>query len=72
MLAYLRELQRRHSLSVLVVHHAKKSSGRIRAGQAYVDVGTLSGYREAMWLLSVRHQEQPYSRPPTDVSRAHG
>ena len=34
LLAYLRELQRRHSLSVLVVHHAKKSSGRIRAGQA--------------------------------------
>jgi hypothetical protein len=34
LLAYLRELQRRHALSVLVVHHAKKSSGRIRAGQA--------------------------------------
>ncbi|MFL6603568.1 MAG: AAA family ATPase [Steroidobacteraceae bacterium] len=34
LLAYLRELQRRHSLSVLVVHHAKKSSGRIRDGQA--------------------------------------
>jgi hypothetical protein len=34
LLAYLRELQRRYALSVLVVHHAKKSSGRIRAGQA--------------------------------------
>jgi AAA domain len=34
LLAYLRELQRRHALSVLVVHHAKRSSGRIRAGQA--------------------------------------
>ena len=34
LLAYLRELQRRHALSVLVVHHAKKSSGRVRAGQA--------------------------------------
>ena len=34
LLAYLRELQRRHALSVLVVHHAKKSSGRLRAGQA--------------------------------------
>jgi RecA-family ATPase len=33
-LAYLRELQRRHDLSVLVVHHAKKSSGNVRAGQA--------------------------------------
>ncbi len=27
LLAYLRELQRRHALSVLVVHHAKKSAG---------------------------------------------
>lgn len=34
LLAYLRELQRRHRLSVLVVHHAKKGGGRIRAGQA--------------------------------------
>ena len=34
LLAYLRELQRRYALAVLLVHHAKKSSGRIRAGQA--------------------------------------
>jgi hypothetical protein len=34
LLAYLRGLQRRHALSVLLVHHSKKSSGRIRAGQA--------------------------------------
>jgi hypothetical protein len=35
LLAYLRELQRRHHLAVLVVHHAKKSAGRAaRAGQA--------------------------------------
>lgn len=33
-LAYLRELQRRYDLSVLVVHHARKSSGNMRAGQA--------------------------------------
>ncbi|MGH8327409.1 MAG: AAA family ATPase [Steroidobacteraceae bacterium] len=33
-LAYLRELQRRHELAVLLVHHAKKSSGNVRAGQA--------------------------------------
>ena len=32
--AYLRELQRRHHLSVLVVHHTKKGGARIRAGQA--------------------------------------
>lgn len=34
LLAYLRELQRRHALSVLLVHHARKSSGNTRAGQA--------------------------------------
>lgn len=33
-LAYLRELQRRHELAVLLVHHAKKSAARVRAGQA--------------------------------------
>jgi hypothetical protein len=34
LLAYLRELQRRHHLAVAVVHHAKKNGGRARAGQA--------------------------------------
>jgi hypothetical protein len=34
LLAYLRELQRRHALSVLLVHHARKSAGAMRAGQA--------------------------------------
>ena len=34
LLAYLRELQRRYRLAVLVVHHAKKGAGRARAGQA--------------------------------------
>ena len=33
----------------------------IRAGQAYVDVGTLSGYREAIRLLSARLQEPSYA-----------
>jgi RecA-family ATPase len=34
LLAYLRELQRRLAVAVLVVHHAKKGAGRARAGQA--------------------------------------
>jgi hypothetical protein len=34
LLAYLRELQRRHGVAVVVVHHAKKGAARIRAGQA--------------------------------------
>jgi RecA-family ATPase len=34
LLAYLRELQRRHGLAVILVHHARKGAGNIRAGQA--------------------------------------
>ena len=34
LLAYLRELQRRHAVAVVLVHHAKKGAGHIRAGQA--------------------------------------
>jgi hypothetical protein len=34
LLAYLRDLQRRHDVAVLVVHHAKKGGGGVRAGQA--------------------------------------
>lgn len=34
LLAYLRELQRRYGVSVMVVHHAKKGGGHARAGQA--------------------------------------
>jgi hypothetical protein len=34
LLAYLRELQRRHGVAVALVHHAKKGGGRARAGQA--------------------------------------
>jgi dTDP-glucose pyrophosphorylase len=36
----------------------------IRAGRAYVDVGTLHGYREAMMLLSASPIEQGTSRDP--------
>lgn len=34
LLAYLRELNRRYALSVLLVHHARKSAAGMRAGQA--------------------------------------
>jgi hypothetical protein len=34
LLAYLRELQRRHGVAVTVVHHARKGGGAVRAGQA--------------------------------------
>jgi RecA-family ATPase len=34
LLAYLRDLQRRHRLAVILVHHARKGAGAMRAGQA--------------------------------------
>ena len=34
LLAYLRELQRRHQVGVVVVHHARKGAAHARAGQA--------------------------------------
>ena len=34
LLAFLRELQRRHAIAVVVVHHARKGAANIRAGQA--------------------------------------
>jgi hypothetical protein len=34
LLAFLRDLQRRHAIAVVVVHHARKGAGNIRAGQA--------------------------------------
>lgn len=33
-LAFLRDLQRRHAVAVAVVHHARKGAGAMRAGQA--------------------------------------
>lgn len=34
LLAYLRDLQRRHQLAVIVVHHSRKGGAHLRAGQA--------------------------------------
>ena len=34
LLAYLRDLQRRYGTAVIVVHHARKGAGGVRAGQA--------------------------------------
>jgi hypothetical protein len=33
-IAFLRELQRRHGLAIVVVHHARKGAGNVRAGQS--------------------------------------
>ena len=72
LLAYLRELQRQHSLAVLVVHHAKKAAGNVRAGQALRGSSEFHAWgdsnlylrREADTLtLSVEHRAAPSLKP---------
>jgi RecA-family ATPase len=75
LLAYLRELQRRHAISVLVVHHAKKGGARIRAGQAlrgssefhaWGDSNLYLRRTENQLTLTVEHRAAP-SLPPIDL-----
>jgi AAA domain len=72
LLAYLRELQRRYALAVLVVHHAKKGAGNVRAGQALRGTSEFHAWgdsnlylrREADTLtLSVEHRAAPSLKP---------
>ena len=78
LLAYLRELQRRHAISVLVVHHAKKGGARIRAGQAlrgssefhaWGDSNLYLRRMENQLTLTVEHRAAP-SLPPIDLELA--
>jgi AAA domain len=78
LLAYLRELQRRHAISVLVVHHAKKGGARLRAGQAlrgssefhaWGDSNLYLRRMENQLTLSVEHRAAP-SIPPIDLELA--
>ena len=44
------------------------SASGVKAGEAYVDVGTLHGYREAMQLLEARrHDERREAAEPSEV-----
>jgi len=72
LLAYLRELQRRHGLAVVVVHHAKKGAGRIRAGQAlrgssefhaWGDSNLYLGRNGDDLTLTVEHRAAPALKP---------
>jgi hypothetical protein len=72
LLAYLRELQRQHSLAVLVVHHAKKDAGNVRAGQALRGSSEFHAWgdsnlylrREGDTLtLTVEHRAAPALKP---------
>jgi RecA-family ATPase len=72
LLAYLRELQRRYALAVLVVHHAKKGAGHVRAGQALRGSSEFHAWGDSnLYLrrdgdaltLAVEHRAAPALKP---------
>ena len=74
LLAYLRELQRRHAVAVLVVHHAKKGGNGVRAGQTLRGSSEFHAWGDSnLYLrrigddlsLSVEHRAAPSMTPIT-------
>jgi hypothetical protein len=72
LLAYLRDLQRRFALAILVVHHARKGAGRVRAGQALRGSSEFHAWLDsAIYLrrtddeltLTVEHRAEPSHGP---------
>lgn len=73
LLAYLRDLQRRFALAVVVVHHARKGAGRVRAGQALRGSSEFHAWLDsALFLrrnsddaltLTVEHRAEPSHGP---------
>jgi RecA-family ATPase len=72
LLAYLRELQRRYGVAVLVVHHARKGGAYVRAGQALRGSSEFHAWGDSnLYLrrndeeltLTVEHRAAPSSRP---------
>jgi hypothetical protein len=73
-LAFLRQLQRKHRLAVAVVHHARKDAGRARPGQAlrgssefhaWGDSNLYLRRRDPLLRLSVEHRA---ARAPDDLT----
>ena len=50
-LAYLRELQRRFCMAIILVHHAKKGAGKLRPGQALRGSSDLHGWGDSNLYL---------------------
>jgi hypothetical protein len=76
LLAFLRELQRRHGVAVLLVHHAKKGAGGMRAGQALRGSSEFHAWGDSnLYLrrdgdseqlsLAIEHRAAPSPRPVT-------
>jgi AAA domain len=57
LLAYLRDLQRRYELAVVVVHHARKGTARVREGQALRGSSEFHAWGDSNLYLR-RHHEQ--------------
>ena len=57
LLAYLRELQRRFHLAVLLVHHARKGGGKMRGGQALRGFSEFHAWGDSNLYLR-RHGDQ--------------
>jgi hypothetical protein len=83
LLAWLRELQRRYDVAIIVVHHAKKGAGRIRGGQALRGTSEFHAWGDSnLYLrrdgdpdggkitLSVEHRAAP-AIPPLTLELAH-
>jgi hypothetical protein len=59
LLAFLRELQRTWQTAVVLVHHAKKGAGRLRAGQALRGSGELHAWGDSnLYLRRNAHDER--------------
>ena len=72
LLAFLRELQRRYDVAVLVVHHARKGGACLRAGQALRGSSEFHAWGDSnLYLrrdgeeltLTAEHRAAPSSRP---------
>jgi hypothetical protein len=56
LLAYLRDLQRRYQLAVVVVHHARKGAARVREGQALRGSSEFHAWGDSNLYLRRRHE----------------
>ena len=72
LLAYLRDLQRRFAVAIVVVHHARKGAGRVRAGQAlrgssefhaWLDSSLFLRRNDEALTLTVEHRAEPSHGP---------
>jgi hypothetical protein len=57
LLAYLRDLQRRFAVAIVVVHHARKAAGHARAGQALRGSSEFHAWLDSAIYLRRTHDE---------------